>query len=117
MGIHVVNDWQLYVHQEFEKVFEDLIKLVENQKKNDPENYTNSLQYKRLKHITRLILTDIPQNPNRRQYYLKKELKQLRRAKYLGRYRLLFLFQGTGKLICYIWTNDRKDSQKGRFKK
>ncbi len=86
-----VNGWQLFVHPEFEQYLTDLVERVTRKKKKDPGNYKQNRYYKLLKRINELIYREIPSDPNVRRYYLKKELKQLRRAK-IQRYRLFFSF-------------------------
>lgn len=49
----------------------------------------------------------IPINPNKPEYMLKGELKKFRRYKQgLQRYRLLFCFSNSPKIILYLYIND-----------
>lgn len=110
--IEAGEGWQLYAHPVFIESLEDLLQQVETAKKREPGNYKSSEQYKKLKQLFDLIYKDIPSNPNARKYYLKKDLKQLRRAKFRGRYRLFYMFLSAKTLICYLWFNDESTLRK-----
>lgn len=60
----------------------------------------------RLRRATRDI---IPEDPNKKEYQLKGELKKFRRYKQgLQRYRLIFAFSSTPPVIIYLYINDEK---------
>jgi len=57
--------------------------------------------------------TTIPQDPNKREYYLKGDLRNFRRYKQgLKRYRLFFCFSSTPPIILYLFLNDEKHLRK-----
>lgn len=67
---------------------------------------------KRLRHIRKLMLQDIPADPASVRYRLGNTLdpehKKWRRAKFLGRYRLFFRYDSTHQIIVYCWVNDEQ---------
>lgn len=55
----------------------------------------------------------IPQNPNLPEYYLTGELKKYRRYKQgLKRYRIIFCFSNSPKIILYLYTNTESSLRK-----
>lgn len=68
--------------------------------------------------VRKATLEVIPQDPNQRDYLLKRELKKFRRYKRgLQRYRIIFCFSNQPKIIIYLYLNDvfhlRKQGDKG----
>ncbi|MBU0650318.1 type II toxin-antitoxin system YhaV family toxin, partial [bacterium] len=55
----------------------------------------------------------IPENPNHRDYLLHGDLKKYRRYKKgLMRYRIMFCFSNSPKIILYLYINDEKHLRK-----
>lgn len=64
----------------------------------------------RLRRATKEI---IPEDPNKKEYQLRDELKKYRRYKQgLQRYRLFFTFSFTPPLILYLYVNDKSSLRK-----
>lgn len=60
----------------------------------------------------------IPQDPNKREYQLKANLKKFRRYKRgLKRYRLFFCFSSRPPIILYLYLNDEKHLRQAGSKK
>ncbi len=59
----------------------------------------------------------IPEDPNHKEYFLRKDLKKYRRYKQgLKRYRILFCFSSTPKIILYLYINNEKHLRKAGSK-
>ena len=103
--------------------FDGKISLLKNhirelKEKLSKEDYIHHEMVKLAARVRRATLEVIPQNPNRRDYLLSRELKKFRRYKQgLQRYRLIFCFSTTPKIIIYLYLNDvfhlRKQGDKG----
>jgi toxin YhaV len=67
---------------------------------------------KRLRHIRKLMLEDIPADPASARFRLGNTLgaegRKWRRAKFLGRYRLFFRYDSTHRIIVYCWVNNEE---------
>lgn len=87
-------------------------------KKLSPEEFK---QHKIVKFAFRVRRADqeiIPQDPDKPEYRLRKELRKYRRYKQgLQRYRLFFCFSGHPKIILYLYLNDEKHLRKEGSKK
>lgn len=63
--------------------------------------------------VRKATLEIIPEDPNRRDYLLKDELKKFRRYKQgLQRYRIIFCFSNKPSIILYLYLNDEKHLRK-----
>ncbi len=106
----VINGWRLYAHPLFLDQLEALITEVETLRRKDPQGYGSKNASKRLAAIARLMLQDIPQDPNRKEYQqgstLGAEHRHWRRAKFFQQYRLFFRFHTRSRLIVLGWVND-----------
>lgn len=108
----IVNGWTLYTHPLFLKQLEQLIKAVEKAKKKNPKDYQQSANAKLLAAIRKLTFENIPVDPGRSEYRqggtLGKTRKHWFRAKFSsGRFRLLFRYSSSAKIIVYAWVNDQ----------
>jgi toxin YhaV len=110
------NGWRLYFHPAFGDVFEGLIDVVEELRKEKPESYASHPKAKLLKRILDLILVEIPRDPNAIEYQLGNSLgpthRHWRRAKFLGRFRLFYRFSSLHRAIVYAWVNDESTLRK-----
>lgn len=106
----VINGWTIYAHPLFLDQLEALIVEVEVLHAKDPWGYVSKNASKRLAAITRLMLTDIPQDPSRKEYQQGSTLgdahRHWRRAKFFQQYRLFFRFHTRSRLIVLGWVND-----------
>lgn len=106
----VINGWTIYAHPLFLDQLEALIVEVEVLRAKDPRVYVSKNASKRLAAITRLMLTDIPQDPSRKEYQQGSTLgdahRHWRRAKFFQQYRLFFRFHTRSRLIVLGWVND-----------
>jgi toxin YhaV len=109
-GAVVINGWTIYVHPAFLDQFEVLLAEVEALKAKDPQGYIKKNATKRLKAITDIAFTEIPQDPARVQYRqgttLGDEYKHWMREKFFQQYRLFFRYHLTEKIIVLGWVND-----------
>ena len=60
--------WLVYVHLSFLDQLEALMAEVEKPRRKDPQGYGKKNASKRLTAITRLMLHDIPQDPDRKEF-------------------------------------------------
>lgn len=106
----MINGWSLYAHPLFLDQLGALITEVEALRRKDPQGYGSRNASKRLAAIARLMLQDIPQDPNRKQYQqgstFGAEHRHWRRAKFFQQYRLFFHFHTPSRLIVLGWVND-----------
>jgi toxin YhaV len=76
------------------------------------KNIQESDTAKRLRHLRKLMLEDIPADPASARFRLGNTLgaegRKWRRAKFLGRYRLFFRYDSTHRIIVYCWVNNEE---------
>lgn len=74
------------------------------------------VQHEHVKFAARVRHADqtlIPENPNKKEYRLRDNLRKFRRYKQgLRRYRLFFCFSSTPPIILYLYLNDEKHLRK-----
>lgn len=106
----VINGWQIYAHPCFLEQYEALGERVRKLQQGHPEEYKKKAPTKRLTAIRKLVMEDIPANPERPEYRQGKtlgpEYKHWFRAKFFQQYRLFFRYHSTEKIIVMAWVND-----------
>lgn len=104
----MMSSYYLKCHDFFDgKVhyLKDQVKELKN--KLSREEYVQHEIVKFAARIRNATLNIIPQDPNNRGYLLSGELKKFRRYKQgLQRYRIIFCFSTTPKIIIYLYLND-----------
>ncbi|PCJ17478.1 MAG: hypothetical protein COB02_13745 [Candidatus Cloacimonadota bacterium] len=116
-------DWDLYIHTFLLKRVEELkSQVIKVKLKSDKQSFEKHPSVKLLKSISCLMKTEIPLNPNNKNYFLGntlgKENSSFRRAKkgLPERYRLFFKFFSEKKSIFYLWLNDEKSLRRSGHK-
>jgi toxin YhaV len=112
-----VNGWSLYQYKLFSEQLDDLTAEVEKLAALLPGTYREHGKTKRLARIRKLMLEEIPANLVHANWNqgstLGKEYKHWKRAKFgQNRFRLFFRYDGTKKVIVYVWVNDDKTMRK-----
>lgn len=111
----VINGWCLLAHPLFLNQFESLKVAVEVLYEKDPAQYKEKNVTKRFAAITKLIFTQIPQDPTLTEYRqgatLGDEYKHWFRAKFFQQYRLFFRYHLKSKIIVYAWVNDENSKR------
>ena len=108
----VVGGWTLYAHPLFLNQLERLTLAVERTAKKKPAGYAASADAKLLATMRKLIFEVIPVDPARPEFRqggtLGGNRKHWFRAKFGGgRFRLLFRYSTSAKIIIFAWVNDR----------
>jgi toxin YhaV len=110
------NGWRLFRHAEFRRSLDALAGDVERLARRQPENWQSQPKAKLLRRIVDLIELEIPRDPNAPEYAQGNTLgpshRHWRRAKFLGRFRLFFRFDGASRIIVYAWVNDENTLRK-----
>lgn len=111
----VVNGWTIYAHPLFLEQVEALTERVTQLAAKDPGGYRSRPATKRLAAIVKLVLKDIPQDPQGRQH-CQEQYRQGHtlgpahshwcRARFYQQYRLFFRYDLAHKIIVYAWVND-----------
>ncbi len=111
-----VKEWTLLAHPAFSEPFLKLADEVEFLAGKDPDSFTNRPKAKLLARIKRLILEEIPRNPDSPEFdqgnTLGKDQRHWKRAKFLQRFRLFFRFSSKHRVIIYAWVNDENALRK-----
>jgi toxin YhaV len=105
--------WKLFMHPAFRRQYDALIADVESLKVSlSPESFAAHGRVKLLARVNKLVLDDIPADPQAKMYELGNTLgpnrRHWRRAKFFQRFRLFFRFQSTANIIVYAWMNDER---------
>ena len=110
------NGWRLFRHAEFRRTFDRLAAEVERLAHERPQDWQSHPEAKLLRRILDLIEIDIPRDPNAPEFAQGNTLgpahRHWRRAKFLGRFRLLFRFDSASRVIVYAWVNDETTLRK-----
>ncbi|SHM19947.1 type II toxin-antitoxin system YhaV family toxin [Vreelandella subglaciescola] len=105
-----INGWTIYAHPLFLEQVEALTERVTQLAAKDPGGYRSRPATKRLAAIVKLVLEDIPQNPQGAQYRQGNTLGPAHshwcRAKFYQQYRLFFRYDLAHKVLIYAWVND-----------
>ena len=101
------------MHPAFRRQYDALIADVESLKVSlSPESFAAHGRVKLLARVNKLVLDDIPADPQAKMYELWNTLgpnrRHWRRAKFFQRFRLFFRFQSTANIIVYAWMNDER---------
>jgi toxin YhaV len=108
--------WRLYVDPCFSEPFDALVDEVARLCARDPAGYRQHPRTKLLSRIVELVLREIPRDPGASEYNLGNTLgpahRHWRRAKFLGRFRLLFRYNSKAGVIIYAWINDETTLRK-----
>lgn len=111
------NGWTLLFHP---LVCEQMQRLVNAAQKaaarGDVSNANIKLFDQVLKHITEIIPADPSAEKFQQGNTLGKANRQWRRAKFAGRFRLLYRYDSASKLIAYAWVNDTGTQRKAGAK-
>ncbi|MGC1306899.1 MAG: type II toxin-antitoxin system YhaV family toxin [Phormidesmis sp.] len=106
----IVNGWTLIADPCFIDQVEKLRAKVQGLQQKYPELWVKKDSAKRLAALTKLFLTDIPQDPTREIYRQGNTLgpthKHWFRAKFYQQYRLFFRYSLEQKVIVFGWVND-----------
>jgi len=111
------NGWTLYQYKLFTEQLNKLASEVENLVETHPDTYKEHGKTKRLARIRKLMLEEIPADPTHSNWNqgntLGKEYRHWKRAKFgQNRFRMFFRYDGTRKVIIYVWVNDDKTLRK-----
>lgn len=108
----VCNGWNLFYFRLFGQILNQLEAEVTALAHKDPEGFHHHPKAKLLKAVIDKIRIDVPNSPNRRDFWLGDTLgdsyKDWRRVKHRlpPRYRLFFKFSSDEKRIVYAWLNN-----------
>lgn len=106
----VVNGWTLLFHEAMSGQLAALAEAYRRARKADPESFRANANVKLLAALARLMLEVIPADPGRPDYRQGNSLGETNRhwfrAKFLGRFRLFFRYDGRARIIVYAWVND-----------
>lgn len=106
----LLHGWRVFAHPLFLDQLQGLITEVEKLRRKDPVGYAAKNASKRLAAIARLMLSDIPLEPSRKEFQqgstLGAEHRHWRRAKFFQQYRLFFRFHARSRVIVLGWVND-----------
>jgi toxin YhaV len=106
-----INGWTVIAHPLFVAQFNDLVAAVGEAKRKDPDGYKKSPNAKLLADIIEITVRRIPADPTNKRYRqgttLGDDYKHWFRDKFgNGRFRLFFRYDGTSKVIVYVWVNN-----------
>jgi len=109
------HGWRLFQHPLFKDRYDELLAEAERIQRQQPETYQRHTTVKLLARITEIITEEIPSDPVHDRFNqgntLGEEFRHWKRAKF-GRYRLVFRFDRSRKIIIYAWINDEKTLRK-----
>lgn len=105
------SGWTLIAHPLFLDQLKILRDAVKQAREKDPTNYKRTPNAKLLAAIYEIILRRIPTDPTDKRYRqggtLGDDYKHWFRDKFgNGRFRLFFRYDGTSKVIAYVWVNN-----------
>lgn len=116
----IVNGWTLYALPMFARQLERLTEQVEALAAKDPTGYSEQPSAKLLITIRRIILENVPRDPNAAEFRQGNTLgaayRHWFRAKFHSRYRLFYRFSTQQKVIVYAWMNDEQTLRKSGSK-
>jgi len=109
-----MNNYYLKAHELFVQRISQLKDQVRKLHASLPkEEFIHHETVKLAARIRRATLEIIPEDPNRPEYLLSRELKKYRRYKQgLQRYRIMFCFSNRPSIIIYLYVNDRDHLRK-----
>lgn len=111
-----VNGWRLYTWSAFRDRWDELMKAVEELRREDPTGYKHHPRTRFLAHLRKVVLEDIPRDPGDARYRQGKTMgsdyTHWRRAKFGGRFRLFFRYHSGARMIVYVWLNDEDTLRK-----
>jgi toxin YhaV len=100
----------------FSEPFDALVADVAQLRTSDAGGYSQHPKTKLLKRIVDLVEKEIPRDPGAAEYNRGNTLgpahRHWRRAKFLGRFRLLFRYNSKAGVIIYAWVNDENTLRK-----
>jgi toxin YhaV len=106
----VVNGWTLLFHEAIVGQLKNLADACQRARKTDPKNFRLNSNVKVFAALAKLMLEAIPADPSRPQYWLGNTLgadyRHWFRARFFGRFRLFFRYDGRARIIVYGWVND-----------
>jgi len=116
-----IGGWTLIAHPLFIDQLMALRDAVKQARAEDPANYKRTGNAKLLAAITEIVLRRIPADPTNKRYRqggtLGDDYKHWFRDKFgNGRFRMFFRYDGTSKVIAFVWVND-EDSLRTRGSK
>ena len=108
--------WTVLWHPAFAQQFIRLVEAIEALVQKTPISFVDHPKTKLLARIQKLILQEIPADPNSREFAqgntLGKDQRHWRRAKFLRRFVLFFQFSSQKNMIMYSWINDETTVRK-----
>jgi toxin YhaV len=108
----VVNGWTLLFHEAIVGHLKNLANADQRARKADPKNYRSNANVKLFAALAKLMLEVIPADPGRPEYRqghtLGAEYRHWFRAKFFGRFRLFFRYDGRACIIVFAWVNDER---------
>lgn len=114
----VSNGWNLFYFRLFGQILNQLEVEVTALATKNPEGFHHHPKAKLLKAVIDNVRTEVPRDPEHRDYWLGGTLgddyKDWRRVKHRlpPRYRLFFKFASSQKRIAYAWLNDESTLRK-----
>ena len=112
-----INGWLMLLHPIFEQRYRSLLADVRrlNNELASEEAYRQHPTVKLTAAVRRLVLEIVPQNPNAREFLLRRPLQHFRRAKKRGlppRYRLFWVVSVEASTIIFLYLNDEATLRK-----
>jgi len=114
----VSNGWNLFYFRLFGQILNQLEDEVTTLATKDPEGFHRHPKAKLLKAVIENVRTEVPRDPDHRDFWLGGTLgddyKDWRRVKHRlpPRYRLFFKFSSNQNRIVYAWLNDESTLRK-----
>ncbi len=118
----VSNGWNLFYFRLFGQILNQLEAEVTVLAQKDPTGFHHHKKAKLLKAVIDNVRTEVPRDPEHRDFWLGGTLgdsyKDWRRVKHRlpPRYRLFFKFASKDKRIVYAWLNDESTLRKAGAK-
>ncbi len=118
----VSNGWNLFYFRLFGEILNQLEVEVTALAQKDPQGLPHHSKAKLLKAVIENVRTEVPSDPEHRNFWLGGTLgdsyKDWRRVKHRlpPRYRLFFKFSSKEKRIVYVWLNDESTLRKAGAK-
>jgi toxin YhaV len=108
----VINAWTLLFHEAIVGQLKNLADTCQRARKSDPKNFHLNANVKVFAALAKLMLEVIPADPSRPQYrqgnILGAEYRHWLRARFFGRFRPFFRYDGRARIIVYAWVNDER---------
>jgi toxin YhaV len=104
------NGWTILLYPAFRAALLLLRERVRRVREQNPSDWQSNGHAKLLKRLVEIMLHEVPAAPDSPVFEqgntIGKDARGWRRAKFLGRFRLLFRFDSRSKVIIYAWVND-----------